>query len=212
MARRRACVVPSHAALCVRTTSNFCQTCSQVCARAAGSPVCGCVAARAYAATGFFIEHTAESVLLDKSGKELMCEALYLLGVMCVRRRSRPHVLGARTRALTARRCPQRRYLFLDIKLPGPVRERLFIAHLRIKVFYFCTACCCCVCAACCVVVRRLFVCRASRTAKRAMLPARCAVHIGRVGAGKCRGGLAPRALDWVRAGEAPGVVGVRPC
>jgi WASH complex subunit strumpellin len=46
-------------------------------------------------------------VMLDNDGKRLMCEALYLLGVML---------------------------LFMDLRIPGPIREVLIIAHFRHKV------------------------------------------------------------------------------
>lgn len=55
---------------------------------------------------GFYIQHTLADVLLDTDGKQLMCEALYLLGVML---------------------------LTMDTKVPGPVRERLIVAHYRHK-------------------------------------------------------------------------------
>lgn len=53
---------------------------------------------------GFFIQLTLESVLLDVDGRQLLCEALYLQGVMM---------------------------LLLDAKVPGNVRERLVVAHYR---------------------------------------------------------------------------------
>jgi WASH complex subunit strumpellin len=49
----------------------------------------------------------APQVLLDVDGKRLMCEALYLIGVMLI---------------------------FMDLKMPGPIREVLIIAHYRHKV------------------------------------------------------------------------------
>ena len=55
---------------------------------------------------GFFIQLTLEGVLLDTDGRQLLCEALYLQGVML---------------------------LLLDAKVPGNVRERLVIAHYRSK-------------------------------------------------------------------------------
>jgi WASH complex subunit strumpellin len=55
---------------------------------------------------GFYIQHTLEAVLLDTDGRQLLCEALYLQGVML---------------------------LLLDAKVPGCVRERLVIAHYRSK-------------------------------------------------------------------------------
>ena len=53
---------------------------------------------------GFYIQHSTVGVLLEPAGKQLMCEALYLLGAML---------------------------LLLDARVPGPVRERLIVAHYR---------------------------------------------------------------------------------
>lgn len=53
---------------------------------------------------GFYIQHTVADVLLDTDGKQLMCEALYLWGVML---------------------------LLMDMRVPGPIRERLIVAHYR---------------------------------------------------------------------------------
>ena len=53
---------------------------------------------------GFYIQHTLDSVLLDDSGRQLMCEALYLFGVML---------------------------LLLERHFPGPVRERMVVAFYR---------------------------------------------------------------------------------
>jgi WASH complex subunit strumpellin len=55
---------------------------------------------------GYYIQHTLEAVLLDLDGRQLLCEGLYLYGVML---------------------------LLLDSKIPGCVRERLIIAHYRHK-------------------------------------------------------------------------------
>ena len=55
---------------------------------------------------GYYIQHTLEAVLLDTDGRQLLCEALYLQGVMM---------------------------LLLDAKVPGCVRERLVVAHYRHK-------------------------------------------------------------------------------
>jgi hypothetical protein len=57
--------------------------------------------------TGAYVENSVDLALLDVDGKRLMCEALYLLGVM---------------------------YLFLDLKIPGPAREALIVAYYRDKV------------------------------------------------------------------------------
>jgi hypothetical protein len=54
---------------------------------------------------GFFISHTLDDVLvLDGSGKQLVCEALYLFGMML---------------------------LTLEDRIPGPARERIIVALLR---------------------------------------------------------------------------------
>jgi WASH complex subunit strumpellin len=55
---------------------------------------------------GFYIQHTVADILRDSDGKQLMCEALYLWGVML---------------------------LMMDMKAPGPIRERLIVAHYRHK-------------------------------------------------------------------------------
>jgi WASH complex subunit strumpellin len=55
---------------------------------------------------GYFIQYTLEAVLLDVDGRQLLCEGLYLYGVML---------------------------LMMDSKLPGPVRERLLVAQYRHK-------------------------------------------------------------------------------
>ncbi|EED92001.1 hypothetical protein THAPSDRAFT_34228, partial [Thalassiosira pseudonana CCMP1335] len=53
---------------------------------------------------GFFIQYTVESVLLDLEGRALLCEAVWLYGVML---------------------------MLMERLLPGPVRERLIIAYFR---------------------------------------------------------------------------------
>ncbi|TMW68696.1 hypothetical protein Poli38472_006164 [Pythium oligandrum] len=55
---------------------------------------------------GFFIQHTLTNILLDTDGAQLMCEALYLYGVIL---------------------------LLLDRKIPGPSREKMVIAYYRSK-------------------------------------------------------------------------------
>ncbi|KAG7393747.1 hypothetical protein PHYPSEUDO_004510 [Phytophthora pseudosyringae] len=55
---------------------------------------------------GFFIQHTLANILLDTDGAQLMCEALYLYGVIL---------------------------LLLDRKIPGPTREKMVIAFYRSK-------------------------------------------------------------------------------
>ena len=50
--------------------------------------------------------NTLEGLLLDQDGKQLMCEAVYLQGVML---------------------------MLMDMQVPGPVRERLVVAHYRHK-------------------------------------------------------------------------------
>jgi len=55
---------------------------------------------------GFYIQHTLEAVLLDTSGRQLLCEGLYLMGVML---------------------------LLMDMKVSGPVRERMIVAQYRHK-------------------------------------------------------------------------------
>jgi WASH complex subunit strumpellin len=57
--------------------------------------------------SGSYVENSVDTVMLDNDGKRLMCEALYLLGVML---------------------------LFMDLRIPGPIREVLIIAHFRHKV------------------------------------------------------------------------------
>ncbi len=54
---------------------------------------------------GFYIQHTLEDVLLNVDGRQLMCEAFYLLGVIL---------------------------LLLDARIPGPMREALIVSHVRI--------------------------------------------------------------------------------
>lgn len=54
--------------------------------------------------SGFYISNTVEGVLLDIDGKQLMIEAIYLLGVMLLQ---------------------------LDVLVPGPVRERMIVSYLR---------------------------------------------------------------------------------
>jgi hypothetical protein len=58
--------------------------------------------------SGSYVENSVDTVMLDNDGKRLMCEALYLLGVML---------------------------LFMDLRIPGPIREVLIIAHFRHKVW-----------------------------------------------------------------------------
>lgn len=53
---------------------------------------------------GYFIQYTVESVLLDQEGRALLCEAVWLYGVILI---------------------------LLERLLPGPIRERLIIAHFR---------------------------------------------------------------------------------
>jgi len=55
---------------------------------------------------GVFVQHTIEGVLLDNEGRQLMCEALYLYGVML---------------------------LLLDLRIPGPTRERMIVSYYRYK-------------------------------------------------------------------------------
>jgi len=55
---------------------------------------------------GVFVQHTVESVLADVEGGQLMCEALYLYGVML---------------------------MLLDRRIPGPCRERMIICYYRYK-------------------------------------------------------------------------------
>ena len=53
---------------------------------------------------GYFIQYTVESVLLDPEGRAVLCEAVWLYGVVLI---------------------------LLERLLPGPIRERLIIAHFR---------------------------------------------------------------------------------
>ena len=53
---------------------------------------------------GIFIQQTLESVLLNNDGKQLMCEALYLYGVML---------------------------LIVDMKFEGDIRERMLVSYNR---------------------------------------------------------------------------------
>jgi len=53
---------------------------------------------------GVYIQQSIESVLLDYDGKQLLCEALYLMGVIL---------------------------LTLDSNIEGPVRERMLVAYYR---------------------------------------------------------------------------------
>ena len=55
---------------------------------------------------GYYIQHTLEAVLLDVDGRQLLCEGLYLYGVIL---------------------------LLLDQQIPGSVRERLIVAQYRHK-------------------------------------------------------------------------------
>ncbi|EDW17091.1 uncharacterized protein Dmoj_GI16698 [Drosophila mojavensis] len=54
--------------------------------------------------SGYYIQQTLETVLQDEEGKQLLCESLYLYGVIL---------------------------LVLDLHIPGDVRERLLIAYYR---------------------------------------------------------------------------------
>eukprot|EP00823_Brevimastigomonas_motovehiculus_P005461 TRINITY_DN4036_c0_g1_i1.p1 TRINITY_DN4036_c0_g1~~TRINITY_DN4036_c0_g1_i1.p1 ORF type:complete len:1167 (+),score=288.35 TRINITY_DN4036_c0_g1_i1:375-3503(+) len=56
--------------------------------------------------SGVFVQHTIEGVLLDVEGRQLMCEALYLYGVML---------------------------LLLDSRIPGYIRERMIVCYFRYK-------------------------------------------------------------------------------
>jgi WASH complex subunit strumpellin len=49
-------------------------------------------------------------VLQDEEGRQLMCEALYLYGVML---------------------------LLMDLRIPGFVRERMLVSYYRYKVSFF---------------------------------------------------------------------------
>jgi WASH complex subunit strumpellin len=53
---------------------------------------------------GVFLQHDIETVLLDQDGKQLVCEVFYLLGTIL---------------------------LFLDLRIPGLIREQLVVAHYR---------------------------------------------------------------------------------
>jgi WASH complex subunit strumpellin len=53
---------------------------------------------------GFYIQQTLEGSLMDADGKQLLCEALHLVGVQL---------------------------MLMDLRVPGPVRERLVVAQLR---------------------------------------------------------------------------------
>jgi WASH complex subunit strumpellin len=55
---------------------------------------------------GSFLQHTIEGVLQDSDGRQLLCEALYLYGCML---------------------------LLLDMRIPGPARERMIVAHYRYR-------------------------------------------------------------------------------
>jgi WASH complex subunit strumpellin len=57
-------------------------------------------------AEGVFVQQTIEAVLLDPEGRQLMCECLYLYGVML---------------------------LLLDLRIPGPCRERMIVSYFRYK-------------------------------------------------------------------------------
>jgi WASH complex subunit strumpellin len=56
---------------------------------------------------GYYIQYTVESVLLDINGRALLCEAVWLYGVILI---------------------------MLERLLPGPIRERLVIAYFRFNV------------------------------------------------------------------------------
>ena len=56
---------------------------------------------------GYYIQYTVESVLLDVDGRALLCEAVWLYGVILI---------------------------MLERLLPGPIRERLVIAYFRFNV------------------------------------------------------------------------------
>lgn len=53
---------------------------------------------------GFYIQHTIESILQDEEGKQLLCEALYLYGIIL---------------------------LIVDLHIPGVIRERLLVSYHR---------------------------------------------------------------------------------
>jgi|EP00945_MAST-04E_sp_MAST-4E-sp1_P006604 WASH complex subunit strumpellin len=54
--------------------------------------------------TGFYLQHSIDLVLLDKDGRQLLCEAVYLLGAIL---------------------------LLLDLRIPGPIREKIIVAYYR---------------------------------------------------------------------------------
>jgi WASH complex subunit strumpellin len=54
--------------------------------------------------TGFYLQHSIELILLDKDGRQLVCEAVYLMAAML---------------------------LLLDLRIPGPTREKLIVAYYR---------------------------------------------------------------------------------
>ena len=56
--------------------------------------------------SGFYIQHSIEGILLDTDGRQLLCEALYLYGVMLI---------------------------LLDARIEGPVRERMIVTYYRYK-------------------------------------------------------------------------------
>lgn len=53
---------------------------------------------------GVFVQHTTEGVLMDTEGRQLMCEALYLYGVML---------------------------LLLEKRIPGTIREKIIVSYTR---------------------------------------------------------------------------------
>ncbi len=53
---------------------------------------------------GFFIQHSVDGILMDRDGKQLMAESLYLIGSILI---------------------------ILDRKIPGPAREKIIIAYYR---------------------------------------------------------------------------------
>ena len=53
---------------------------------------------------GYFIQYTADTLLLDVDGRQLLCEAVYLTGTMLLQ---------------------------LDRRIPGYIRERLVIGYYR---------------------------------------------------------------------------------
>jgi WASH complex subunit strumpellin len=53
---------------------------------------------------GVFLQHDIETVLLDADGKQLVCEVFYLLGTILI---------------------------FLDLRIPGIIREQLIVGHYR---------------------------------------------------------------------------------